>query len=404
MQDAKRKWAWLALGAAVLGLVAVALLAVMDARYLARHGWPNVNAETLVGRDFVNLWSAGRLVLGGQTAILYDPAAYGAWQSAAIGHGIAHHNYSYPPLTLIYAPLLGALPYPVALLLFVGGSMALYALAARGWLAREGLAPGWALAVPAAWLCVWAGHYGLLLAALWCAAWSRMERQPRLAGVAIGLMAVKPHLAILAPLLLARRRDWSAFAAAAVTVALLVAASALLFGAGLWKGFLFATSGYQLGLVGKADSMFVLMMPTWAPALVAWGLPLGAALVVQGMIAAVVVALLWWRLPDQPVRVGALGAIATFIVLPYGFNYDLPAVGLASLIVLVDAAGARRWGEAAVAAAVLAMPGWMMVLGAMGVRVAPVALTLLFVLTWRRWALVGGRSRFPGGEAVALGA
>ena len=50
-------------------------------------------------------------------------------------------------------------------------------------------------------------------------------------------MIVKPHLAILMPLLLARRGAWTAFASAALTVAGAVVVSGLLFGFEPWARF-----------------------------------------------------------------------------------------------------------------------------------------------------------------------
>ena len=280
-------------------------------------------------------------------------------------------------------------------------SLLLFWWAARDWLARFALPSWWALLVPAALLCLWAGHYGLILAALWCLAWSRVDDRPLLAGVAAGLMLVKPHLAILMPLLLARRGSWRAFAAASVTVALLVGLSLAVFGIDLWRTYLTSTSGLQLALVAEADTMFGLMMPTWATTLVAWGLAVDAAMLVQALIAGTVIGFLMWRLPDDPVRTGALGAVATFLVLPYGFNYDMPAVGLAALLFLADASARRDRGEAVVAGLALAVPPAMIWLGAMGFRIAPLVTTLLFAMMWRRWALLRGGSR---GFAVPLGA
>ena len=375
----------------VAGAAAIAFLLAIDIASSGHQpGW-SINGETLWGRDFANLWSAGRLWLEGKTAILYQVEPYQAWQRVALGPGIDNHNYSYPPLSLLYAPLFGALPYLAALLLWLGLSALAFFVAARGWLARVGAAPWWGLALPSTLLCLWAGHYGLIVGALWCAAWTMLERKPIHAGVATGLMLVKPHLAILMPLLLARRRAWRAMAAAAATVALLVGGSALLFGPELWSTYLASTSGLQLALVQEPGTMFGLMMPTVATSLFAYGAPAEVAFGVQALVALATVGLLLWRLPADPVRAGALGAVATFLVLPYGFNYDMTVVGLAAFMLLVESSRDGRRGEALVAGLALALPPGMIVLGAMNFRIAPIVVALLFAALWRRWALAGGR-------------
>jgi len=386
------------------GVLAVVFLLLADIAAAAHQTGLSINGQTLWGRDFANLWSAGRLWIEGKTAILYDVEAYQAWQRIALGPGIDNHNYSYPPISLFYAPAFGALPYLAALAAFLSLSVAAFWWAAREWLARFGLSPWWALALPSALLCLWAGHYGLIVAALWCLAWARLERQPYLAGIAAGLMLIKPHLAILMPLMLARRGAWRAFGAAAATVASLGGLSVVTFGPGLWRTYLSSTSGLQLALVAEPDTMFGLMMPTWATTLVAWGLPVDGALALQAVVALAATGALLWKLPADPIRAGALGAVATFLVLPYGFNYDMPAVGLAALLFLADSSKRGQRTEAFAAGLALALPPAMIWLGAMHWRIAPVVVSLLFALMWRRWAWLDGGGVGGRGGPVKLGA
>nr|MDQ3077359.1 DUF2029 domain-containing protein [Pseudomonadota bacterium] len=254
----------------ILGLFAVVNLLAVD---LATFDGLSVNGIALWGRDFANVHSAGRLILEDRLAVVYDIAAYQQWQAAILGPGISEHAYSYPPVTLIYAPLFGALPYSAALALWFGVSLTAFAFATRPWLVRAGR-PAWlALVLPTTLLCLWAGHYGLLLGALWLFAWANLDRRPIGAGVAIGLMVVKPHLAILLPLMLLRRGAWRTIAAAAATVIVLVLTSLLLFGVGPWRAFLGGTTGSQLALIEQSQTYFALLMPTVATSLLALDVP-----------------------------------------------------------------------------------------------------------------------------------
>ncbi len=164
------------------------------------------------GRDFVNVYTSGALTLNHRLDILYDVDAYRAYQLGLFHQSLHDHNYSYPPVTLLYTWVFALLPYPLALVAWLGGTGALFVRAARPYLARAGLSAWLALIAPASIVNLWAGHYGFLVGALWLAAWHHLPRRPVLAGVLIGLMVVKPHLAVLAPLVLLRRGEWRAIA------------------------------------------------------------------------------------------------------------------------------------------------------------------------------------------------
>ncbi|MEO5640978.1 MAG: glycosyltransferase family 87 protein [Sphingomicrobium sp.] len=366
------------------GLLAALGLYWLDIGVARSHPGLSINGHALWGRDFANLWSAGRLVIEGRTGLLYDVPAYQSWQVAHLGRGIVEHNYSYPPISLLYAPLFGALPYLAGLALWSALSVGAFLVAARPWLARSGLGPWWALALPATIVCLWAGHYGLIFAALWLFAWEELDARPGRAGVAIGLMLIKPHLAILMPLVLMRRGAWRAIGAAALTVGLLVGLSILLFGTGLWRTYLTATSSLQLTMVGSPDMLWSFMMPTLPPALLATAMPSPLAWAMFAVVAALVVGLLLWRLPPDRHEAAMLTAVATILVLPYAFNYDLTIVAVAALLLFARAARSGNRVSAWIAAASLALPSTMVYLAAMGFRIAPFVLGAQFVAMIRR--------------------
>lgn len=336
----------------------------------------SINGSAIWGRDFANVWSSGRITIEGQTAILYDMKAYQAWQDAAFGWGINDHNYSYPPLTLLYTPLFGALPYFVALALWSTLSLGAFVWAARPWLGGGGIARIAALALPSTLVCLWAGHYGLLLGALWLGAWRLIDRNPLAAGVLTGLMAVKPHLAILMPLMLVRRGEWRAIAAAALTIGLMVGLSVLLYGAELWQTYAFRTSADQIGLVDATRTFFIKMMPTLTPALFVAGIDAPLVWAAQAALALAAMVALWRFQPDDSMTAGLAAAVATFLVLPYGFNYDLTVVGLAAMLAM------QRWGAearvwpTAIAAAAFVLPSTLIHLNRNGLWIAPLILAL----------------------------
>jgi hypothetical protein len=350
------------------------------------HGDFSIGGVALWGRDFVNVYTSGALTLQHRLDILYDVDAYRAYQLGLFHQSLHDHNYSYPPVTLLYTWLFALMPYPLALIAWLGGTGALFVRAARPYLAKAGLSAWLALIAPASIVNLWAGHYGFLVGALWLAAWHHLPRRPVLAGVLIGLMVVKPHLAVLAPLVLLRRGEWRAMLAAAATVAVLVALSAALFGTELWVTYLTRTATAQVGMVDDVQTFFATMMPTVTTALAILHVPTFAALAAQGVVAALAILVLLKHLPKDSERAGLAAATATFLVLPYAFAYDMTVAGLAGLILLKESLDDRRAWFVLAAALAAFLPMAVMWLNPAHVPIAPLLLAFqLYVLIgWSR--------------------
>ena len=347
-----------------------------DIRYVLEHGAWQASPGTLVGRDFVNMFSAGHMMFDRGLAGIYDVNAYQAYQSTLFDGRVAGHNYSYTPVSFFYVWLFALPPYPVALLLWTGLTGAAFGFAARPYLRGAGLPTWLAVLTPAALLNVWAGHYGFLFGALWLGAWSLLDSRPRLAGVLVGLMIVKPHLAILMPLMLAARGAWRTFFAAAVTVIALIVSSGLLFGWQLWADYVSHTILFQAAMVDQTEQFFLRMMPTAYPAFRLAGLEPAAAWLLQAACAVGAVgALLRW-MPRDPRRAGLATATATFLVLPYAFNYDTTIVGIATVILLHGASKEEPVARI-VAALALLLPAIVVFTSELAIPLAPPLLLML---------------------------
>lgn len=334
----------------------------------------SINGSAIWGRDFVNVFTSGRFVIEGRLADLYDKAAYQAWQTGHFGWGIHDHMYSYPPVTLLYTPFFGALPYFWSLALWTIVSLFLFGLAAKPWLSREKLPEALGLILPTTIVCVWAGHYGLIMGALWLAAWHHLETRPKLSGLMTGLMIIKPHMAILMPILYLRRKAWPAIATAAATVGVLVGISILFFGIDLWHTYLASTSQSQLNLLHATHTFFAKMMPTVSPALFAFGFPAHLVWPIQVTVAMTVVIAMWHFQPADAHRAGLAAAVATFLILPYAFNYDMTVVGLASLVVLNQASRAEKIWHALMPTIIFLLPAVIIYMNKAGFWIAPLLL------------------------------
>lgn len=274
------------------------------ARVLVLRDLPLLDA--LVARDFSNVYIAGKLVWNGGLDRIYDVASYAeqSWNWIGTHWG---NKYSYPPHSLLLAAPFGLLPYPLAFLIWNGGSLALFWLAARPYVPAS--LPAWAaIFTPAALTCLVFGHYGLLIGALWLWAF-------RGSGEAAALMTVKPHLGLMIFIraLLDRRMFMTAVA---ITIAL-VGLSILLFGLQLWPDYLSKAFAYQSEIVTSRRPSINLVSAYSAYGL--W-LQLGFAGAAS------------WLLYRHFNAFTA--ATATFLILPYAMHYDLTVVCLGMAVLL----------------------------------------------------------------------
>jgi hypothetical protein len=359
----------------------------------------NLERKAFWGRDFVNLWGGGHFLRENGAGRIYDVDAYRDYIASLFGV-VKPHNYSYPPVTFPIAELFSFLPYSVALAAWLAGTGALFVWAVRSWWPREWNSPWLALLTPAALMNIWAGHYGFLIGALYLMGWKTLgERRDIQSGAWFGVMLIKPHLALLVPLVLAVRRRWRAIAAGAATGFLLLAVTALLYGTGPWLDWLIRGGSKQLSLLDAGGSFYGFMSTSLATAILRFSDDVALALIAQALLAAaaiaglVVAALRRTSIPD----LAMLTATGTFLVLPYAFNYDLMVVTVAALRLWVEP-GANRGHRAAAILGFIA-PQIGMLVAPLGWPLTPLMLASLFAaqldLALRR---SGGRAA-PTGEA-----
>jgi arabinofuranan 3-O-arabinosyltransferase len=188
--------------------------------------------------DFVNVFAAGRMVLEGKAALVYDWDLHKAVQVAILGQSYpGHFAWHYPPQFLFVAAVLACLPYAVAYPLWSLVSLMPYLAMMRGIVGRPA---GFllALAFPVVLTNALIGHDGFLTAALIGGALLFIPTRPVLAGICLGLLSYKPQYGILFPLVLAATGHWRAFVSAGVATVVVAAVSWLAFGTESWLGFI----------------------------------------------------------------------------------------------------------------------------------------------------------------------
>jgi len=341
-----------------------------------------------LGADFIIFYGTSSLTLKGGAALAYVPTALLKAEAAAVHGSKALYLWCYPPtFQLVIAPLALA-PYRAAFAIFNVLGLAAY-LAMTRLMSRERIALLVALAFPAVFQNFMQGQNGFLTTAILGGGLLLMDKRPWLAGAILGLLVIKPHLALLLPVLTLGTGRWRTIGGAAVSVIVLTGLSVLAFGLEPWRAFFATLPNVSLALssgalpLNKTPTLFVMMIQLGAPVLVAQGLQI---LIAAAAAAATLAA--WRRKGPWPLKAG-LACLATLIALPYAFDYDLVLlavpIGAATMRARLQPAPTGVPTSLAVlyAAPLLVSPLWSL----LHVQLVPILILLGYGAIWRQlWA------------------
>ncbi|WP_242137103.1 glycosyltransferase family 87 protein [Sphingomonas sp. TREG-RG-20F-R18-01] len=380
-------------------LIVVSLVAALGTVLTARHGIDLMGKP--LGTDFLAFWTASKLALAGRSGAAYDLAQLYAIQRAAMPVEPGP-SFLYPPPFLLLCLPLGLVPYFVALIGWLLVTGAAYWLALRRWL---GLSPrvasGGALtafAFPAVLMNTGHGQNGFLTCALLGSGLWLIDRRPWLAGALLGLLVIKPQIALAIPVLVLASGRWRVAVAGAATAIAACGASWFVFGPSVWTGFLAGSATgraiLEQGLVepGKMVSLF--------SAVRVLGGGIGLAYGLQGLAAGGAVGLLVIIARVRGTNARGQGAVcvaAMTLMSPFLLDYDLivTAIPLAWLWTEGLRRGFLPWEKAVLLA------GYILPLVArdlalhLGVPVGPVVMAAV-LLACARAALHGSGARVDG--------
>ncbi len=245
-----------------------------------------------VASDFVNVWAAGKLALGGHAASAYDWAIHKAAEESAVGHPFdGYFGWHYPPTFLFVAIPLSLLPYAVAYVVWVFGTFPAYLAAIRA-IIGDRIAYMLAAAFPAVLANFVVGQNGFLSAGLIGGTLVLLERRALLAGVLLGLLTYKPHLGLLFPIALIAGWHWRAFLTAGIVATLMAAAAWAAFGTEAWRAFAaglgkssqaFLSDGWAD--FGKLQTAFGLTRTLGGSETLAWSVQAGVVVLAAAAIA-----------------------------------------------------------------------------------------------------------------------
>jgi len=356
--------------AVLLGIASLALLA----NSLVKAMGPD-------GTDFLAFWGAGHVAVSGDPAAAYDLAVQERVQTNTGSTGwFAFVNP--PPFLFVAAPF-GALPFPLAWAAWVAVTLGLWA-----WAAIRAFPRYWPLVLVFPGALIAAGHAqtGLLTGALLVGGAAMLDRRPLLAGVLLGALIIKPHLALLIPFWLAAGGRWRAFIAAGASAIGLVAMAWAVFGTQTMLAYTTSWDASAAIMAGDDPDFYLRMATPYSQLRLL--IPPSAALAVNVVMAAGLVVLVAaaWRRSRDSLATGALMLAATALASPYLFNYDLPFLILPLLWLVQQGrhAGFRAFEKLALVALFAAPYATRALALPLGLNLMPLASLVLVWLVWSR--------------------
>ncbi len=294
--------------------------------------------------DFDSFYVASRLVIAGEIEKTYYFATMYPAENALLG-STNYVGWAYPPqFELIILPL-ALMQEGIAFLLFIGASFLAYVtILAR--MAGRNLLPILILLLLPIQVNIASGQNGFLTAALIGLTCLLLQRRRAIAGLPLGLLIIKPHLAVAFAVYCVASGRWRTVAVAAATVIGTSLLATLIFGAGVWPAYLDGTRDASQNLSNGLFPLF--RMISVFSALMTSGAPFAPAMAMQLVvttttIGAVIVAAL--RFPVN--RALAVTVFASLLISPYAYDYDMPMLAIGLALLLPDLSAMARPGERA---------------------------------------------------------
>ena len=297
---------------------------------------PTLFRKEKVLMDFDAFYASGRMFWDGTINKAYDyQAFFEAQKSLYDTNGTM--LWLYPPQFNLITAMLSTLPAGLAYLMFSGITLALYIFVIRL------ISPGYLGSVllvifPAILVNIRNGQNGFLIGAIAGLFFLAFMKCRAVAGIPLGMMIIKPHLAIGMTVLTLARKRWSVVGCAILTVVITTIVTTLVLGSSIWIAFAESvkTTSYFLEMGGFP----LFRMTSIYATLHKFGVPPATALAIQivvAIIACLAIVIACSKVKSQKNLIG-ITAIASLFVSPYNYDYDLTLLGIATAALLPDIA------------------------------------------------------------------
>jgi len=323
------------IGGRRLRLLVVIVLAVCGALNLSAAGWA-VLVHPALNTDFMAFWSFPRFAAAGDVRGIYEAGLLQNFQARLYPGFHSFYPFLYPPTWLVATYWLHFWSFAAAQAIWTVAGMA--ALAACAWWffppQWRGIAILAMLASPASLLNGMTGETGYFSTALLLAGFAALPARKMLAGMAFGLLTLKPQLGLLVPVFLLARGEWRVILVAGAVAVGLVAASCIMFPAALWGEWAHTLPAYQAAYFAARSALNLNIIVTVTANLITVGAAPGFAWGAQLVGFVAVAACVVWaaRAAAYPLAVALLWT-GIFLAAPHAYAYD--SVILSAVLVVL---------------------------------------------------------------------
>jgi len=312
-------------------LLALGIVVVSKAMQMGG-SFPTASARELI--DFDAFRIAGQMAWRGDIADAYRFSTMMQAQ-LELGGSRAFMPWTYPPPFNLIAAGLAVLPPGLSYFVFVGLTLAGF-LAVLRRLSGPHFAAIVFMVFPALATTVSCGQNGFLTGTLIGLACLGLMRDRTIAGVPLGLMVIKPHLAITLAFYVAVTRRWTCMMVAASVTMASAGVATLVFGSRIWPAFLQGVEEAGGFLVAGHYPLF--RMVSIYATLRSVDLPPSFAMLIQAASAGaafyLVAVSIRRRKPTSQIL--GLTVLCSLTVSPYMYDYDLTLYAVALALLMGD--------------------------------------------------------------------
>jgi len=339
-----------------------------------------------LGTDFLAFYAGSHLALEGTAATAYDYPKFRNAQADIIDTDPPPLYWLYPPIYFLFILPLALFPYIIAWLGWIFFWGVGYTTVIKK-IFPDNLTLTITVAFPGTIQNILQGQNGFLSVILIGGGLLLLPSRPLYAGLLFGMMAYKPHLALLLPIALLAARQWTALCGLIVGTVSLIVTSLIVFGLDIWliyfKNSLFAAHMLQGGgaPLHKVPTTFALATLL--------GANLTTARLLQIVVSLGVLAtILWlWSRPTIPFPAKAASlAISCLLFTPYVYDYDLVILAIPIAIMAKELTfhGANIYEKVCLVFTWLAPLALPIIAAATNIQLGPIVLVLFLYFVFRR--------------------
>ncbi len=302
----------------------------------------NMTGET-AGGDFSVFYVAGLMVSDERYDALYQSDSFAAAREqifTPLDGGKLFFNYP-PTAFLLFLPM-SKLPYMPSyglwiLLMLTGTALTVYAFT------RSKLLTAASLMSPAFLWCIITGQLGFLATIIMGSGLYMLTKGHKMtAGIVLGLLIIKPHMALALPICLIATKQWRTIFGGIISSVTLTLISLLLFGPEPWTALATQLSNNITGhlsahggIADRIPTLFVTMMRLTDNETISASIhALGAIIAIASTI------YIWRRSYDTTARLITL-FVTPALISPYYFDYDLTGLGLVFAVMMMQASTSK---------------------------------------------------------------